>query len=585
MKELSPDIRDSMKEVCAQRLMDHTKIISSEVRLSGSPEELRAFYYVQSVLQSLSIEATLQFHKALISLPQFAEVHIPALGVRIPCITHSFSANFPQGREAELSYVGVGASQRDYERADVGGKITLHDGIAMPVKVHYAEKMGCVGQIHINDEHVHEMIVSTVWGSPSLQTVDKLPTVPVVSVTAKDGKTIKGLLSTHGRLTVRITTSVLTEWRDIPLLTADIRGPAKGDEYVLLSGHVDSWHYGAMDNAAANATMLEVARVLSLRRDLLRRHLRLAFWSGHSHGRYAGSAWYADNNWLDLHKNCVVHINVDSTGGIGATIVNEAPVMPETYEVARDVVAALTGEELHFKLIGRAGDQSFWGLGIPSLFINVSEQVSNQSAASSAFQLLTGQPGIGGGGLGWWWHTSEDLIDKIDADNLLRDTRIYLAVTMRFCTDRVLPLKYSAHVEWLLKQLNELECPDDVHHLKAVKAMANELLVHIRQLERLLFEEGYEDLKNSCLIRLGRLLVPSAMTSGDPFEHDPALPTRSIPLLDCVRAMADCEVDSDRYNLLRVAAVRNMNRLHYNLFRALELVKCTLNNISTTGGL
>ena len=50
----------------------------------------------------------------------------------------------------------------------------------------------------------------------------------------------------------------------------------------MFSGHIDSWHYGAMDNGSANATMLETLRALLPHRNEFRRSLRLAFWSGHS---------------------------------------------------------------------------------------------------------------------------------------------------------------------------------------------------------------------------------------------------------------------------------------------------------------
>src|SRR5439155_1330942 len=84
----------------------------------------------------------------------------------------------------------------------------------------------------------------------------------------------------------------------------------------LLAGHVDSWHYGAMDNAGANAVMMEAGRLLA--RTRLYRGLRLTFWSGHSHGRYAGSAWYVDSHWDELNARCAAHLNVDSVGGRGA---------------------------------------------------------------------------------------------------------------------------------------------------------------------------------------------------------------------------------------------------------------------------
>jgi len=142
----------------------------------------------------------------------------------------------------------------------------------------------------------------------------------------------------------------------------------------MLSGHVDSWYYGAMDNGSANATMLEVVRLLARRRSALRRGLRVAFWSGHSHGRYAGSARYADHAWQDLHDHCVAHVNVDSTGGKGATVLTEGNSMAEMRSFASDVIEAVAGQRLSPRRFGRSGDQSFWGHGIPALLMTLSEQ-------------------------------------------------------------------------------------------------------------------------------------------------------------------------------------------------------------------
>ena len=64
-----------------------------------------------------------------------------------------------------------------------------------------------------------------------------------------------------------------------------------------------------------------------------RRGLRLCFWSGHSHGRYSGSTWYVDQNWDELDRRCAVHVNVDSTGGIGATVLKNAAAAPELLAV------------------------------------------------------------------------------------------------------------------------------------------------------------------------------------------------------------------------------------------------------------
>ena len=51
----------------------------------------------------------------------------------------------------------------------------------------------------------------------------------------------------------------------------------------------------------------------------LARTLRIAWWSGHSHGRYAGSTWYSDTNAIDLARHGVAQVNCDSPGCRWAT--------------------------------------------------------------------------------------------------------------------------------------------------------------------------------------------------------------------------------------------------------------------------
>src|SRR5690606_8249317 len=146
----------------------------------------------------------------------------------------------------------------------------------------------------------------------------------------------------RGVRSLYLRTEVDTGWRTIPLLTADLPGTME-DTFVLFAGHVDSWHYGAMDNASANAVMLEIARILAGQR--LYHGVRLAFWSGHSHGRYAGSAWYADHFFAELDRRCVAHVYIDSVGGRGADSLRDGYAMPETWAVAAQAVASLAAQD------------------------------------------------------------------------------------------------------------------------------------------------------------------------------------------------------------------------------------------------
>jgi Zn-dependent M28 family amino/carboxypeptidase len=179
-----------------------------------------------------------------------------------------------------------------------------------------------------------------------------------------------------------------------------------------------------MDNGTANATMLEVARILSQEKTELKRSLRLAFWSGHSHGRYAGSALYCDEHWEELYDSCVLHVNIDSVGAKDSVVLTEGNCMAETKDLAGSVIRELVSEVYEGSRFGRAGDQSFWGPGVPSLLMGLSEQVPATTPAAQAFTKLFGAGK--GGGFGWW-HTTEDTMDKIDPDYLERDCRICLS--------------------------------------------------------------------------------------------------------------------------------------------------------------
>jgi hypothetical protein len=48
---------------------------------------------------------------------------------------------------------------------------------------------------------------------------------------------------------VALATRLDTGWRRIPVLLAEIAGTRAPDEFVLLHGHLDSWHVGVGDNA------------------------------------------------------------------------------------------------------------------------------------------------------------------------------------------------------------------------------------------------------------------------------------------------------------------------------------------------
>ena len=77
---------------------------------------------------------------------------------------------------------------------------------------------------------------------------------------------------------------------------------------------------------------------------------------------------------------------------------------------------------------------------------------------------------------------------------------------------------------------------------------------------------------NRTLVRLSRLLVPLAYTSGDPFRHDLALPIPPLAGLQVARELARLDPASDTFRFTAAALVRESNRAVHALDEAGELV-------------
>jgi hypothetical protein len=535
--------------VSAERMMADLAEFARWVKLSGTPDELNSLRHVRAQLDAAGFATTLLAHDAYISLPGAAGLQVGQVGAWTPhAITHSFSRPSPEGGlAAELVYVKTGAPA-DLAAQDVRGRILLVDGIASPAVSQRASEAGAVGQIHISPHaDPHEMCISPVWGSPTDTALSLLPRTVVLSVGAADGATLKQRIAGGERMQA--------------VLHAEVDTP-----FVLFSGHHDTWYYGVMDNGSANATMLEAARLLQSRRASFKRGLRICFWSGHSHGRYAGSAWYADTHWDELNRRCVAHVNVDSTGGLGASVLADVPVSAELRPLGREAVVGPGGQHLEGGRMARAGDESFWGIGLPSMYMGMGEQPADGQV--SAMAGVIGNASKRSAGLGWWWHTPHDTLDKIDPDNLVRDTRVYVHTLWRLLTEPVLPLDYRETAADLGAELHGLA------DRLGGRFDAAPLLARVAELAAAAGHLGGDPARvNAALMAAGRALVPLDYTTGDRFSHDPALGQSPWPVLDKLRALAEAAPGSDAAKFLTVAARRACNRLGFALDQAIAALR------------
>ncbi|HEX5166316.1 MAG TPA: M28 family peptidase [Thermomicrobiales bacterium] len=559
-------------EVSADEAMAHTREIAQWVRLSGSEDERKAFDYIERTLRGYGLTTTIHEPTCLVSLPVSGGLEVDGQTIE-PCITHSFGVSTPaSGLSGEIVYAGRGTAS-DLAAAGVAGKIALTDGLSTPGKAHAATLAGALAVVSISGDHIHEMIVSPVWGSPTPDRLSLLPQVVMLSIDTAAGEKLKARLAERPAR-ARVFATVDTSWRPIPQLVADL--DVDGRDYAMFSGHVDSWHYGAMDNGSANATMIETARILAGHRDELIRGVRFAFWSGHSHARYAGSTWFADRYWFDLHDHCIAHVNVDSTGAVGATVLSGANTMAEAYPLAREVIGKQSDQQLEYRRFGRAGDQSFWGVGLSSFFMSLSEQgAENEMTADQAF-LFGGAKA--GGGLGWFWHTTEDTIDKIDPDHLVRDIRVYVETVGRLVTEPVVPLDPRGPIDEMLATLDDIEplwatqpgqAPDDTCDFGPLRSE----LQQARHAAEAVMSRVAGGLNgdaaatvSDAIVAACKALVPVNYTTAGQFDHDLAL---DVPALAGLRppkplvAMSDDELWGATHALRR-----ELNRVRDGVRRA-----------------
>lgn len=562
MSDLTARLVDS---ISIDHMWQHLEKLVEWDRTSGTQGEYEAVDYVKSVLESYGLHVRVHEYRAYLSYPVSGALSVQLDGetVDLKAKTRAFSANTPpEGLTGEIVSIKGGTNMFQADDAvnqispeTVGGKIVLSESGSRGSML-AAQEAGAIGYVHMwpSDENVlHEGIVTNVWGTPTPEVEDRVPKIPIITITNADGNRIREALG-RGSVTGTLKSVTRTGWSDVRMPVTEIKG--KSDDFVLVAGHIDSWHYGATDNATGNVACLEIARVLSENQADLNRGVRIAWWIGHSTGRYAGSAWYADQFWQELNDHCVAYINIDSPGSLGATDYGQVSAVPETAKLVTESVQLITGQTPEIERPMRAGDQSFWGVGIPSLYMLLSNRPEGQRAA------------VGGCGMGWWWHAEEDLLDKADRDVLLKDTKIYTHSLAHLLQDEVLPLDVVAQAQEIRGFAEGLQEAAAGHlDLQPVLTELDNIVSRAGKLGSLTAAEANEAIKQAT-----HLLTSVSFTSGNRFDHDPAIPTPPLPALDAARRLPKLDADSNEYGFLLTRLIRNRNQVVHQLQRTASLL-------------
>ncbi len=574
-----------LEDVDQSRLRGLLEKFVTLVRESGSEDEREAAEFIARKLEEQAIPYRVHHPSLYLSLPRGAELRVVSptnkeFRVKAPSFSVSTGDEWvsgemsfiPTGYATSIADIFGGKIQQGSE--DLEGKVVLTEGFPMPGKVAEFADLGVKAVVFISPgERIHEGICTSIWGAPDLDNAGDEPKIPVLAISRPDGQELSELCE-QGEVSVEFRTRLEKGWYPCPLIDIFIEGSEEPDKYILLHGHLDSWHQGIGDNATGDAALLEMARIFNNHRDKLKRSVRIAIWPGHSYGRYAGSTWFADEFGLDLEENCIAQVNCDSPGCRWATSYEHMMWMSETDEFCTTVIRDVVDQAAAGSRPLRAGDYSFNNIGITSFFMLSSTMPEELVEAKGYYS-------VGGCGGNIEWHTEDDLMHLADLEILVKDIRIYTAAVFRLANEAVHPFDFASTADELLTTIGSYQdAAEDDLDLSLAQSEAEALredLAKFREEADGLRDKDLNDPSvreaNEKLRRLARILVSINFSRKGKFRHDPALEVPPLPDLAPVIGLRELEEGTHEYNVLRTHLVRGRNRVVWALRQARETVQ------------
>jgi N-acetylated-alpha-linked acidic dipeptidase len=532
-------------------------------------------------LRALGVPVTVHAPEIYLSIPVTASVE--AGGTTHRAKAPSMSVSVPDGFTGELVYLPANQKAlRSYsksvaelfgrpesELADVTaklkGRILVTEGFGNPALTQLVEEWGGAGLIAINPGvDIHWGTCTTIWGSPDLDDLPRKPKIPVVAVNKQTGEALKAIAAAGGTATIR--TEMIEGWFVQKVPEVRIPGATDPDHFVFVHGHYDSWDVGVGDNATGDATLLELARIFWKNRADLRRSVRIAWWPGHSTGRYAGSTWYADEFALELDEGCVAQINCDSPGCRWATSYHQTTTMSETLALVESAIRDGAGKPMKPKRPNQAGDYSFNNIGITSFYML-------SSTMPDDLRVEKGYYDVSGCGANIAWHTENDTIEIADKDVLATDMKIYLLSTLRIANAAVLPFDWRATTAEFKATVGGYRAAmGDLFDLTSVEAEIDALDDALAAFGAKVAAGGIaEAAANAAIKDLARILVPLNFTRVPRFRHDPAYTVPPLPALAVAGEWQHLPVDNRGFALTQL--LRGRNQTIASLRAALKVVR------------
>ena len=242
----------------------------------------------------------------------------------------------------------------------------------------------------------------------------RLDPLPVAQVGMEDARLIDRFLD-RGAVTIEFEyQNRVGGATEVNNVIAEIPGRDRGDEWLIIGAHLDSWDYGtgAQDNGSGVAMVLEAARAIAAMPQPPRRTIRFALWGGEEQG-LLGSGAYVRAHRAEMAR-CVAVLNTDNGAGHpkGWKVEGRKDVATAMRDISKTLLEDLSGDGLSEEVSFDTDHGHFMLEGVPALDLWVEME-----------------------GYGKIHHKASDTLDKVNAHSLALGAAI-VAVTAYAVAER-----------------------------------------------------------------------------------------------------------------------------------------------------
>lgn len=340
------------------------------------------------------------------------------------------AATSADGLEAELVYVGLGRPA-DLSGRDLHGKVAVLHGMMQPNTFFHSARgvaedlaeAGASGVIVTMEASGNHQYALEDTGSHR---------IPSFIVGGADGAFLRAVLGKDQPVSVRmqLATETTDDWTTQNVI-AHI--PGTGDGVVIVIAHLDSYFYGANDNATGVATLLSLAEFFSSRATPRLDSTLVLVATGAHHDESIGVEHFIDNNADTLARSTLV-LNIEHTASIMSTY--RGPLKIGRFTVPAQVTTANT-DGVRDLMMSRKDPVlvALFAEAIDRYGLVVSPDISRRPTGDAFHFVAAGQTVVQLIESNIWFHSTGDTPDSIMPQGLERTARAYAWFLSRVATN------------------------------------------------------------------------------------------------------------------------------------------------------